>query len=203
MADLARGLDIGQPKMSTSPSGSMPLSTKSAKQKSNTKSPSAQTTARSSSPQTSLFGSLRPSTPQISPPAHLRGKRNTSRARIISFGSKGLHSRLVLPTHQRLKLTEYVCMDRIARFTGQSEYVLSADATLTSMTNQKAWSRPPLNLSFSLLMFTSSGLLVRYLKVFEKSNYSSVKWVRYMTRAGSYEIRYVISLSCFGGVTLK
>jgi AP-2 complex subunit mu-1 len=46
-------------------------------------------------------------------------------------------------------------------------------------------------LNFSLLMFTSSGLLVRYLKVFEKSNYSSVKWVRYMTRAGNYEIRYV------------
>lgn len=63
------------------------------------------------------------------------------------------------------------------------------------MTNQKAWSRPPLNLSFSLLMFTSSGLLVRYLKVFEKSNYSSVKWVRYMTRAGSYEIRCVSFLS--------
>lgn len=60
------------------------------------------------------------------------------------------------------------------------------------MTNQKAWSRPPLELSFSLLMFTSSGLLVRYLKVFEKSNYSSVKWVRYMTRAGSYEIRCVL-----------
>lgn len=78
---------------------------------------------------------------------------------------------------------------KIARFTGQSEFVLSAEAALTSMTNQKAWSRPPLSLNFSLLMFTSSGLLVRYLKVFEKSNYSSVKWVRYMTRAGSYEIR--------------
>ena len=78
---------------------------------------------------------------------------------------------------------------KIARFSGQSEYVLTAEATLTSMTQQKAWSRPPLSLSFSLLMFTSSGLLVRYLKVFEKSNYSSVKWVRYMTRAGSYEIR--------------
>ncbi|KAI9687499.1 MAG: hypothetical protein M1822_002109 [Bathelium mastoideum] len=78
---------------------------------------------------------------------------------------------------------------KIPRFTGQSEFVLSAEATLTSMTNQKAWSRPPLSLSFSLLMFTSSGLLVRYLKVFEKSNYSSVKWVRYMTRAGNYEIR--------------
>nr|CDP24962.1 Putative AP-2 complex subunit mu [Podospora anserina S mat+] len=80
---------------------------------------------------------------------------------------------------------------KIGRFTGQSEFVLSAEAELTSMTNQKAWSRPPLSMSFSLLMFTSSGLLVRYLKVFEKSNYSSVKWVRYMTRAGSYEIRSV------------
>jgi AP-2 complex subunit mu-1 len=80
---------------------------------------------------------------------------------------------------------------KIGRFTGQSEFVLSAEAELTSMTNQKAWSRPPLSLNFSLLMFTSSGLLVRYLKVFEKSNYSSVKWVRYMTRAGSYEIRSV------------
>jgi AP-2 complex subunit mu-1 len=79
---------------------------------------------------------------------------------------------------------------KIARFVGGSEYVLSAEAQLTSMTNQKTWSRPPLSLTFSLLMFTSSGLLVRYLKVFEKSNYSSVKWVRYMTRAGSYEIRF-------------
>ncbi|EER27380.1 AP-2 adaptor complex subunit mu [Coccidioides immitis RS] len=79
---------------------------------------------------------------------------------------------------------------KIARFSGQSEYVLTAEATLTSTTSQKAWSRPPLSLSFNLLMFTSSGLLVRYLKVFEKNNYSSVKWVRYMTRAGSYEIRF-------------
>ena len=79
---------------------------------------------------------------------------------------------------------------KIARFVGGSEFVLSAEAQLTSMTNQKAWSRPPLSMNFSLLMFTSSGLLVRYLKVFEKSNYSSVKWVRYMTRAGSYEIRF-------------
>lgn len=79
---------------------------------------------------------------------------------------------------------------KINRFTGQSEYVLSAEASLTSMTNQKAWSRPPLTLTFSLLMFTSSGLLVRYLKVFEKNNYSSVKWVRYMSRNGEYSIRF-------------
>jgi AP-2 complex subunit mu-1 len=91
---------------------------------------------------------------------------------------------------------------KIARFSGQSEYVLTAEATLTSTTQQKTWSRPPLSVSFSLLMFTSSGLLVRYLKVFEKSNYTSVKWVRYMTRAGSYEIRYDSSCSIkyLGGI---
>ena len=39
-------------------------------------------------------------------------------------------------------------------------------------------------------MFTASGLIVRFLKVFEKSNYQSVKWVRYLTKAsGSYQIR--------------
>jgi AP-2 complex subunit mu-1 len=39
-------------------------------------------------------------------------------------------------------------------------------------------------------MFTASGLLVRFLKVFEKGNYQSVKWVRYMTKAnGTYQIR--------------
>lgn len=91
---------------------------------------------------------------------------------------------------------------KIQRFTGQIEYVLSAEASLTAMTNQKAWSRPPLSLSFSLLMFTSSGLLVRYLKVFEKSSYQSVKWVRYMTRAGSYEIRYVQRFVCYNSINL-
>lgn len=40
-----------------------------------------------------------------------------------------------------------------------------------------------------VLMFTASGLLVRFLKVFEKSNYQSVKWVRYLTTAkGTYQI---------------
>jgi AP-2 complex subunit mu-1 len=91
---------------------------------------------------------------------------------------------------------------KIQRFTGQSEYVLNAEASLTAMTNQKAWSRPPLSLSFSLLMFTSSGLLVRYLKVFEKTSYQSVKWVRYMTRAGSYEIRYVQPFTCYYSLIL-
>ncbi|CAG8495704.1 7289_t:CDS:1, partial [Ambispora gerdemannii] len=77
----------------------------------------------------------------------------------------------------------------IPRFQGQGEFTLQGEAELSSMTVKKAWSRPPISMEFQVLMFTSSGLLVRFLKVFEKSNYQSVKWVRYMTKAGSYQIR--------------
>ncbi|KAI1298886.1 AP-2 complex subunit mu [Mortierella claussenii] len=79
---------------------------------------------------------------------------------------------------------------KITRFQGQSELMLTAEADLTAMTHKKAWSRPPISMDFQVLMFTSSGLLVRFLKVFEKSNYQSVKWVRYMTKAGNYQIRF-------------
>lgn len=80
-------------------------------------------------------------------------------------------------------------MLRIPRFQGQAEFTLTGEAQLTSMTHKRVWSRPPISMDFQVLMFTSSGLLVRFLKVFEKSGYQSVKWVRYMTKAGSYQIR--------------
>lgn len=98
---------------------------------------------------------------------------------------------------------------RIPRIQGMAETSLQADADLSSMTHRKAWSRPPIEVDFQVLMFTASGLLVRFLKVFEKSNYQSVKvsvpalrcrqgtdrqwlqWVRYLSRAnGSYLIRF-------------
>jgi len=39
-------------------------------------------------------------------------------------------------------------------------------------------------MSFQVPMFTSSGLKVRFLKVWEKSGYATVKWVRYLACAG-------------------
>ena len=37
---------------------------------------------------------------------------------------------------------------------------------------------------------TATGLRVRFLKVAEpKLRYDTIKWVRYMTKAGSYQIR--------------
>lgn len=54
---------------------------------------------------------------------------------------------------------------------GGSETTLTAEADLAATTHRQAWSRPPIQIDFSVVMFTSSGLLVRFLKVFEKSNY--------------------------------
>ncbi|KZV96149.1 clathrin adaptor, mu subunit [Exidia glandulosa HHB12029] len=80
---------------------------------------------------------------------------------------------------------------KIPRMQGGSETTLSGTADLTAMTHRQAWARPPIDVDFQVLMFTASGLLVRFLKVFEKSNYQSVKWVRYLTKAsGSYQIRF-------------
>lgn len=89
---------------------------------------------------------------------------------------------------------------RIQRMQGGSEVTLSAHATLTSTTTKQVWARPPIDVDFQVLMFTASGLIVRFLKVFEKSNYQSVKWVRYLTKAsGSYQVRVSIFVSAFGG----
>ena len=38
-------------------------------------------------------------------------------------------------------------------------------------------------------MFTASGMRVRYLKIVEKSGYEPTKWIRYITKSGSYEHR--------------
>ena len=85
---------------------------------------------------------------------------------------------------------------KIKQFQGMTELQLSADVELIStMTEKKPWSKPPVSLNFQVPMFTASGLRVRFLKVWEKSGYISTKWVRYLcnsgadARAGSYEIR--------------
>ena len=60
---------------------------------------------------------------------------------------------------------------------------------LIASTKNKAWVRQPITVDFQVPMFTASGLHVRSLKIYERSNYQTTKWVRYVTRAGSYQIR--------------
>jgi len=77
---------------------------------------------------------------------------------------------------------------RIRRFPGQCEFTLRARIDLISNVSveKKVWSRPPIQMEFQVPMFTSSGLQIRYLRVVEKSGYTAIKWVRYLTKAGSY-----------------
>jgi AP-2 complex subunit mu-1 len=79
---------------------------------------------------------------------------------------------------------------RLPRLQGGQEATFAGLAQLTSTTTRQVWARPPIDVDFEVLMYTASGLIVRFLKVFEQSNYTSVKWVRYLTKAsGSYQIR--------------
>mmetsp|Transcript_27336 Transcript_27336/g.68630 ORF Transcript_27336/g.68630 Transcript_27336/m.68630 type:complete len:438 (+) Transcript_27336:261-1574(+) len=88
--------------------------------------------------------------------------------------------------------TEDAIVWRIRKFPGESEQTLSAEVQLiASVSEKKAWSRPPISMHFTVPMFTASGLHVRFLKVVEpKLQYQTVKWVRYVTRAGQYQHRF-------------
>ena len=77
----------------------------------------------------------------------------------------------------------------IKRFPGGQTYDFTANVSLISTLVKKTWARPPITLHFDVPV-TSSGLQVRFLRVIEpKLRYETTKWVRYITRAGSYSIR--------------
>jgi len=81
---------------------------------------------------------------------------------------------------------------KIRRFPGDTKFILGAEVELAAAVSasKKAWSRPPISMEFQVPMFTASGLHVRFLKVLEqKQQYQAIKWVRYLTQAGSYQYR--------------
>lgn len=100
-------------------------------------------------------------------------------------------ARVVTTGNARFDANAKALVWRIARFQGGQELSLAAEVTLLASTSDTAaWSRPPIEMDFQLPMHTASGLKVRFLKVFEKSNYPATKWVRYITKAGSYQLRF-------------
>jgi len=78
---------------------------------------------------------------------------------------------------------------RVRRFPGHAEFTLRATVDLISTTAEKAWDRPPISMDFTVPMFAASGLKIRFLRVTDKSGYVPSKWVRYMTKGGSYQRR--------------
>lgn len=79
---------------------------------------------------------------------------------------------------------------KISKFPGNAAYTLKAEATMIATLKDKPWGKPPITMEFQVPMFTASGLHVRFLRVVERSAYDTVKWVRYMTRAGQVEFRW-------------
>jgi len=78
---------------------------------------------------------------------------------------------------------------RISSFPGNTEALLQAVVDLLPATRDKPWVRPPLSIDFQIPMLSSSGVEVRFLKVYEKSNYTTSRWVRYLSKSGEYTMR--------------
>jgi len=79
---------------------------------------------------------------------------------------------------------------RIPKLAGNQQVVLKGDVSLTHLIQDKPWAKPPITMQFTIPMWPSSGIKVRFLNIQEKLlNYKSIKWVRYLTTAGDYQIR--------------
>jgi len=105
--------------------------------------------------------------------------KNTATCKLICTNGRAKY----IPEHDAI-------VWKIKKFPGAAEFTLRAEIGLISTVNVKnKWSRPPISMEFNVPMFAASNFQVRFLKVIEKSNYTSVKWVRYLTKAGSYTCR--------------
>ncbi|PAA94115.1 hypothetical protein BOX15_Mlig016433g1, partial [Macrostomum lignano] len=77
----------------------------------------------------------------------------------------------------------------IKSFPGGKEHIMRAHFGLPSVETDELEARPPVSVRFEIPYFTVSGIQVRYLKVFEKSGYQALPWVRYITQNGDYQLR--------------
>ncbi|KAJ3449860.1 adaptor protein complex 1 [Anaeramoeba flamelloides] len=81
---------------------------------------------------------------------------------------------------------------KIKTFEGRKNHVLRAHFKLSSFSDESELQRnKPIYLRFKINYKTVSGLMVKYLKVHEKSGYRSLPWVRYLTetKENNYAIR--------------
>ncbi|KAJ5071544.1 adaptor protein complex 1 mu subunit [Anaeramoeba ignava] len=79
----------------------------------------------------------------------------------------------------------------IKAFSGKKEYLLRAHFGLSSFKGEPNDEKRPVTVEFEIPGQTVSGMVIKYLKVHEKSGYEVLPWVRYLTCSikNSYEIR--------------
>ena len=51
------------------------------------------------------------------------------------------------------------------------------------------WRKRNVKVSFEVPYYSVSGIQVRYLKITDKSGYTALPWVRYITQGGDYFLR--------------
>jgi AP-2 complex subunit mu-1 len=90
----------------------------------------------------------------------------------------------------RFEPAEKAIVWRISSFPGNTEFRMTGEVNLIALNRgDKAWVRPPVSMNFDVQMLSMSGVEVRFLKVYEKSSYTTSRWVRYIAKAGDYQIR--------------
>jgi AP-1 complex subunit mu len=81
----------------------------------------------------------------------------------------------------------------IPSFQGGKEFLMRAHVALPSTgggeEDAPRFAHPPITVSFEIPGLPVSGLQVRFLKVFERSGYQALPWVRYITMSGDYQFR--------------
>jgi AP-1 complex subunit mu len=78
---------------------------------------------------------------------------------------------------------------RISSFPGRKELICQAHFNLPSIKAEELEAKIPIEVKFELPYFTLSRLEVRFLKIIEKSGYSALPWIRYITKNGEYYFR--------------
>merc|ERR1712087_366263 len=103
---------------------------------------------------------------------------NTAKANVKTTGGKCVY-----------QATKHVLEWKIPNLNGGQTITLKGDVKLLHLIEDRQWSRPPITMQFTIPMWPASGLKVRFLNIQEsKLNYKSIKWVRYMTLAGDYQV---------------
>lgn len=146
---------------------------------------------------------------KVIPKTRIEGDKMTIRVTLRStFDSTITASGLTLtiPTPNDVIKNTITCSNGKAKFSagensiswkfnkiyGDLEHTLTAELRLSEddeFSQKHTSAKTPLSLDFTMDMYSASGLQVKFLKVVEKSNYRTVKWIKYSTVAGSYEIR--------------
>lgn len=75
---------------------------------------------------------------------------------------------------------------KLNKIFGSLEHALALE--LDTQSAAAGW-KPKITLDFTIELHIASGLQVKLLNVVEKANYRTIKWVKYCTQSGSYEVR--------------